>query len=146
MKLLLPIVLGLAAAVAAPIFALADEKPRPGAAPTAVVEDQYGVTMEVEDPSFMQPSAGLMGGGKGTKLKELHVWNGAHEVLVPLGEIVRIEVQGKAENDLVPVKIGLASGAAFEGKVDRELELHGRVQFGQYQIKFDRVRIVTIRP
>ncbi|HVY63079.1 MAG TPA: hypothetical protein VHF22_15585, partial [Planctomycetota bacterium] len=114
---------------------------------TAIVKDQYDVTMTVNDPSFYKPSSGfsLGGGGKGSKLKELHVWNGAHEIAVPLERIVKIEVIGTADQDLVQVRLTFAGGRILEGKCERDLELRGRVEFGQYQIRFERLKSVVMR-
>jgi hypothetical protein len=114
---------------------------------TAQVEDQFGEQMRIEEPSFYRPAAGLSlgGGGKGTKLKELRVWKGAHEIMVPLEKITRIDVIGPADQDLLQVRLTLAGGLKVEGKVERDLELRGRVDYGQYQIKFERVKSVTIR-
>lgn len=140
--------LALGLTLAAPLaVGLADE-PKPAAKePVAVVKDEWGVDMEVQDPTFVRPAGGLMTGGKGTKLKELHVWKGAHEILIPLADIVKIEVTGKNEGDLVPVKLALTSDREpFEGKVERDLEIQGKVRQGQYKIRFDRVKSVTMRP
>jgi hypothetical protein len=145
------------AVLAAPGAARAEDAPTPatpgaGAAPaaataTALVKDQYDVTMTVTDPSFYKPASGFSigGGGKGSKLKELHIWNGAHEIVVPLERIVKIEVMGPGDQDLVKVRLTFAAGRILEGQCERDLELRGRVEFGQYQIKFERLKSIVMR-
>ncbi len=133
----------------APAVALADggpEAPR-AATLTALVIDQYGETMTVEEPSFWRAASGLSlgGGGKGTKLKEMRVWKGAHEILVPMDRLVKIDVIGAAARDLLSVRLTLVGGVKLEAKVERDLELRGRVQYGQHQIKLERVKSVTVR-
>jgi hypothetical protein len=141
------IALALVAALAA-MPALAQERPgtagQKQAAPVLVVEDQYGIRMHVQDAVFVRPASGFLSGSKGKTLKELRVFIGAHEVLVSLGDLARLEVSGKPEGDLVPVKVVLRSGASFEGKVERDLEVHGKVQYGQYEIKFERLRTIAV--
>jgi len=112
---------------------------------TADVEDEFGIVLRVDDVSFYRPSAGLMVSSKGTKLTELRVWKGAHEILVPLRNLVRIDVRGKADHDLVEVRVIVRNGGILEGKVERDLEIHGIVQFGQHVIKFERLKSVVIR-
>jgi len=135
-----------APAASAPAASTATATTAPSAA-TADVTDQYGEPMRVEDPSFFKPSSGfsLGGGGKGNKLKEIHVWKGAHEILVPLEKITRIEVGKPCDADLVEVRIFLVGDQKLDGKMDRDLELRGKVQFGQYQIKVERLKLVVFR-
>jgi hypothetical protein len=127
--------------------------PRP-AAPTATasakvkVEDIYGEVMTVDEPSFQKPASGFSlggSGGKGQKLKEVHVWKGAHEILVPVERITRIDVGKPCDTDLVEVRLTLAGGEKLEGKVDRDLELHGKVQYGLYRISFERLKSIVFR-
>jgi hypothetical protein len=132
--------------------ASADEKPQPPvpSAPTgtartvARLEDQYGVTIEVTDPVFFRPASGILG-GKGSKLKELRIWQGAFETTISLPDVERIDVTGKNEGDLVPVRVTMRDGSKLEGKVERDLEIQGRVRNGTTSIRFDRLRSVALR-
>jgi hypothetical protein len=104
--------------------------------------------MTVDEPSFQKPASGFSlggSGGKGQKLKEVHVWKGAHEILVPVERITRIDVGKPCDTDLVEVRLTLAGGEKLEGKVDRDLELHGKVQYGLYRISFERLKSIVFR-
>jgi len=141
-----PVLLVIAAAAPAAADEPLGTRPVPATA-SALVVDQYGETMSVSEPVFYRPAGGfaLGSGSKGAKLKEVRVWRGAHEILVALETITRIEVIGPSDQDLLQVRLTLAGGKKLEGKVERDLELRGRVEFGQYQIRFERLRAVTIR-
>ncbi|MGH7297665.1 MAG: hypothetical protein ACRELB_22195 [Polyangiaceae bacterium] len=123
--------------------AKSDEKPF---ASSADVVDQDGITMTVMDPTLVRPSTGLFGGGKGEKVKELTVWKGAHQIIIALADIAKIEVTGKADRDFIPVRVSLRNGDALDGKVESALELHGTLRDGQYQIVFDKVKTITLHP
>lgn len=121
----------------------------PGAVTTSArVIDKFDLELTVDDPSFYRPASGfaLGGSGKGSKVKELHVWKGAHEIIVPLEKIKQIEVHEAKDADLIGVRLTLAGGAGtLEGKIERDLELRGRVLYGAYQIRVERAKSITIR-
>jgi hypothetical protein len=129
----------------------------PATAPSAItasahVTDEFNELIKVEDPSFFRPASGfsLGGGGKAAKLKELHVWKGAHEITVPLEKILRIEIHAKdgKDADLIGVTItliGQTGQTNLEGKIERDIELRGRVLYGSYQIRVERAKLIVIR-
>jgi hypothetical protein len=150
-RLLIAAAVALGAAALSPA-ARAEDAPKAAATPstaTAIVEDSFGLTLRVTEPSIYRPSSGLSlgGGGKGAKLKEIRVWYGAHEILVPLERVTKIEVFEPCDQDLLRVRLTLSGGGQkqLEGKIERDLELRGRVEAGQYQIKFERVKTVNLR-
>jgi hypothetical protein len=119
----------------------------PGLPGKAVVVDAYGVSMEIDAPRLHLPESGLFSSGDGKSLEELRLWRGAHQLLVPLGNIAAIEmVEGtEVSGGLMTVRLKLRDGDSVEGKVEIELELRGRTKFGAYMIRVERCRRIEFR-
>lgn len=114
--------------------------------PRATITDRFDVAVEVSDIGIYEPSSGLLASGKGSRLSELRLWHGAHEILIDLGRVKAIEVhQGELDekNELVWVTVTLLSGESQKGKVESTLELRGEIPFGGYRIRIDRVKSVV---
>ncbi|GIW70540.1 MAG: hypothetical protein KatS3mg102_0082 [Planctomycetota bacterium] len=130
----------------------ADQPPRGTAARPAPrraeVVDAYGEAMQVEEPYLHLAGRGLFATGRGERLQALQLWRGAHQLLIPVTEIARVEPVGPSpsESDLLVVRVVLQDGERVEGKVDIDLELRGRVRFGEYRVRLERCRRVVFEP
>lgn len=111
----------------------------------AVVEDQYGIRVELTDLSFELAGSSLIGGGRAKKLAALEYWIGAFRQKVEVADLLKVEVTGKPEGDLVPVRITRRSGKVVEGKIERTLEVRGKVDGAATAIQFERLKSLTMR-
>jgi hypothetical protein len=123
-----------------------EQEPPPRAPTTAVVEDQYGIQAEFTDLSFELPQSGIMGGGRAKKITALEYWVGAFRQKVEVADLVKVEVTGQPEGDLVPVRITRKGGKVVENaKIERELEVKGKVDGAVTSIRFERLKSLTMR-
>lgn len=122
---------------------------------TGVVIDEFDIEVRVTNLAFFEPEGGFLSTGKGKRLKELRLWNGAHQILVDPAEIAAVAVhedapaelepdsESETDADLIWVTVELRSGDRQKGKVERTLELRGEVALGRYVIQVDRVKRVV---
>lgn len=127
--------------------AFADDADKQAKLRTAVVTDQTGVEWTVEEAGFYLPDSGLFGVGKAKRQDSLRLWQGAHQLLVPLARIMRVETIGPSKEDagLLSVKVVVVGEEAVVGQVDIEMELRGQVRVGDYQIKIERAKKIVFK-
>ncbi len=114
---------------------------------SAVVLDEFGLVETVEEPAFHGGGGGMMGGGASKAMRELVVWRGAHNILVDLRRLERVDVLGPTDRDLLLVRLRFAGDdeVPLEGKVERSIELRGKVHHGGYKIVLERVKSIEFK-
>jgi len=119
------------------------EKPKAAPGTQGVMVDRFDIELRVDDLRFYEVSSGFLSSGRGKALKELRLWHGAHEIWVDVKRLRRVDVfldEVDKKNDLVWIRVTLKDGTKSKAKVERTLEVRGKVHLGRYKIRIDRVK------